>query len=99
MENNTMLHKIDDRLSRLEKSLNHLHQSDWFTIGEAAAYIRFSIRQIHRWIDEGILKSKKINGGRKLLIHRKWLDSVVMFGKSDRLTPKEKQELNKLETK
>ena len=96
MDNNAILTEILERLSQMEKMLSH-HQSNWFKIEEAAEYTKFSKRQLHRWINEGILKTKKINGGRKILIHKKWLDNVIMFGKSERLSPSEKKELLKLE--
>ena len=58
MDNNAILTEILERLSQMDKILSH-HQSNWFKIEEAAEYTKFSKRQLHRWINEGILKTKK----------------------------------------
>ena len=56
MDNNAILTEILERLSQMEKMLSH-HQSNWFKIEEAAEYTKFSKRQLHRWINEVVLKT------------------------------------------
>lgn len=70
---------IIDKLNRIEKIAFDI-RSPWFTVKEAAAYIKSSDRTLRRMIASGILKTYRLPaGGHRIL--RKDLDSITMFGK------------------
>ena len=70
----------------------------WLTIQDASTYLNMSTRQIHRYINDGILKAYQTGG-----YHFKWLfdvrdlDAFVMYKLPYRkLTRPQKAEINVL---
>lgn len=92
---NEKLDIIINKLNRIEK-ITFGAGSPWFTIKEAAAYVKSSDRTLRRWIDKGILKSYKMpKGGHRLL--RRDLDSITLFGKQyNKLISTQKRIVNEL---
>ncbi len=67
--------------------------SPWYTINEASAYLKTSVRSLRRYIKNGNIKSHKTPTGA-IRFHRSDLDSFIMFGKSfSKLTRPQKEEL------
>ena len=80
-------------LGRLLSAVNR-RPSPWFTVKEAAEYLRSSERQIRRYIDENHLKANRLPTG-SIRIHISDLDSFIMYGKkSDKLTRPQRDILN-----
>ncbi|MCF7902353.1 MAG: helix-turn-helix domain-containing protein [Candidatus Marinimicrobia bacterium] len=64
----------------------------WFTVKEAATYIRSSISKVRQLIDQGKLKSHRLDdSGSKstILIHRQDLDALILFDRSTGLSKRE----------
>ena len=68
----------------------------WFRVAEAAKYARVSLRTIERWISIGKLKTVKPAGGRIRLIRQEWIDSVILFNRSNDLTKIQIMKVKKL---
>lgn len=66
-------------------------RSIWFTINEAAFYLRYSSRHLRRLISQNKIKYQKLpTGGIRL--HRSDLDAFIIFGSSfNKLTRPQKQ--------
>ena len=80
-------------LGRLLSRVNR-RPSPWFTVKEAAEYLRSSERQIRRYIDDKHLKANRLPTG-SIRVHISDLDSFIMYGKkSDKLTRPQRDILN-----
>ena len=64
----------------------------YFTISQAAQYLKVSTRTLQRFIKEGRLRVSRVTT-RRIIIHKKWLDAYAIYGRS-RLTPTEWRELH-----
>ena len=72
-------------LGRLLSAVNR-RPSPWFTVKEAAEYLRSSERQIRRYIDDNHLKANRLPTG-SIRVHIMDLDSFIEYGlKSNKLT-------------
>ncbi len=72
----------------------------WYTLREAGEYLRCGVTSVRRLIDEGKLKSYRLYQEKEkstILIHRKDLDSLVLFGKCKGLNPREQQRLKAMQ--
>lgn len=49
--------------------------SPWLNVDEAAAYARVGRKVIYKAIASGKLRAAHVDGRRKIIIHRDWLDS------------------------
>ena len=49
--------------------------SPWLTIDEAGAYAHVGRKVLYRAIADGRLRAAHVDGRRKLIIHREWLDA------------------------
>ena len=80
-------------LGRLLSRVNR-RPSPWFTVKEAAEYLRSSERQIRRYIDDNHLKANRLPTG-SIRVHISDIDSFIMYGKkSDKLTRSQRDILN-----
>jgi excisionase family DNA binding protein len=48
--------------------------SPWLNIAESCAYARVGRKVVYRAIADGRLRAAHVDGRRKLIIHRDWLD-------------------------
>lgn len=89
------INKIIDKLNRIEKIAFDV-RSPWFTVKEAAAYIKSSDRTLRRMIASGTLKSYRLpEGGHRIL--RRDLDSITLFGKPfNKLVSQQKKVVNEI---
>lgn len=86
---------IVNQLSRIERIAYDV-RSPWFTVSEAANYIKLSERTLRRWISSGTLKTHRLPGGGHRVL-RKDLDSITMFGKHySKLVSQQKRMVNEL---
>lgn len=87
------LDKIIENLNRIERIAFDV-RSPWFTVSEAAKYIKLSDRTLRRWIASGILKTYRLpEGGHR--IKRRDLDGITLFNKHyDKLTSQQKNVVN-----
>lgn len=67
----------------------------WFTVTLASDYSTLSVRTLRRAIQQGKLKASRSCPGGRWLIHRRNLDSFLMFGKC-RLSPTERLQYEEL---
>ena len=80
-------------LGRLLSAVNR-RPSPWFTVKEAAVYLRSSERQIRRYINDRHLKANRLPTG-SIRVHIADIDSFIMYGKkSDKLTRPQRDILN-----
>jgi excisionase family DNA binding protein len=85
------LDKFGDILQILNTSIV---RSPWYKLQEAAEYLRCGVTTIRRLIDEGLLKSHRLDQRAEkstILIHRKDMDALILFGKSRGLQPREQK--------
>ena len=84
--------------------LRHIHSvrdkknepSTWYTLKEAAAYSRTGVTKLRELIEEGKLKSHRLDDSKKtstIIIHRKDLDAVILFDRSAGLSKREQERL------
>ncbi len=72
----------------------------WYSLREAGEYLRCGVTSVRRLIDEGKLKSYRLDQEKEksnILIHRKDLDSLVLFGKCKGLMPRDLQRLKAMQ--
>jgi|APSaa5957512622_1039677.scaffolds.fasta_scaffold33907_2 excisionase family DNA binding protein len=72
----------------------------WYNLREAGEYLRCGVTTIRRLIDEGKLKSYRLDQVKEkctILIHRKDLDSLVLFGRCKGLMPRDLQRLKAMQ--
>ena len=55
-------------------------QSPWFTINEAAEYLRISVSQVRKLARRGLLKATRVNPNSqgKMIFNQIWLDAFGM---------------------
>ncbi|NQV34264.1 MAG: excisionase family DNA-binding protein [Phycisphaeraceae bacterium] len=66
----------------------------WYTVAEAAEYLRCSKRTIGRAVQSGGLRSERLNAGESrggLRFHHHWLDAFVLGFNAKRLSPVQKR--------
>jgi len=94
--------KGDEKLwARFLRHLQHQRQinqqpATWYTLKEAAVYARVGVTKLRALIDAGELKSHRVDDKKAkstILLHRKELDSVILFGRSSGLTKREQERL------
>jgi excisionase family DNA binding protein len=51
--------------------------SPWLNIDEAGAYARVGRKVLYKAIAAGRLRAAHVDGRRKLIIHREWLDAFL----------------------
>lgn len=74
--------------------INLQNTNTWFTLSEAADYLRISSKTLRRAIAANTIKYSKI--GSKYCFNRKWLNAFALgFGK--KLTPTEFQQLRDID--
>jgi excisionase family DNA binding protein len=74
---------LDERLAaRLRTSAD---ESPWFSLAEAARYVRVSQRTIQRLVERGRIRSMTV--GRRRLLHRDDLDALVRAATGEDATP------------
>jgi len=91
-------HKIFGRFLRHIQYIRQKHSPppSWFTVKEASIYLRIGTTKLRELIKMRKLKAHKVdNAGSNstILIHRKDLDSVVLFDKSSGLSPDNRKRL------
>jgi len=67
---------------------------EWFTISQTAKLMNCSIRNINRLIASRQLERRKVNG--LVLIHRDWINRLIMSNGSGILSPKDERQLKEL---
>ncbi|MBC8550951.1 MAG: helix-turn-helix domain-containing protein [Candidatus Brocadiales bacterium] len=67
----------------------------WFTISEAAEYLRVSEKTLRRAASNGTIKYKKPT--KKYVFHIKWLNSWVL-GYGKKLSPTQGREVSELQS-
>jgi excisionase family DNA binding protein len=72
--------EILERLSAIEAHLGS-NGSPWLNLHEASTYTRVSETTLRRWIEAGHLPAHRPNSDGKLLLHKKEIDAVLLFGK------------------
>mgnify|MGYP002640065637 CR=1 FL=1 len=68
----------------------------WHTLKEAAVYARTGVTKLRELIDEGKLRSYRLDDAKSkstILIHRKDLDAVILFDRSSGLNKREQDRL------
>jgi hypothetical protein len=68
----------------------------WYTLKEAGIYTRAGVTKIRELIKEGDLKSYRLDDAKSkstILIHRKDLDSVILFNRSSGLNKRQQNRL------
>lgn len=73
------------------EQINEVQHQEFFTIRQAAEFLKISTRTLNRAIQAGRCRAHKISDNRTI-IHKKWLYAFAIFGKS-RLTASERKEL------
>ena len=76
----TIFTEIRNRLEQIEAALTGIN-SPWLNISNAAKYAQVSGTTLRRWIDSGKLPARRVENGR-LLIHRRDIDSLLLFGET-----------------
>jgi excisionase family DNA binding protein len=69
-------------------------RSPWFTLKEAGEYLRCGVTTVRRLIDEGQLRSHRLDQRVEkstILLHRKDMDALVLCGRSRGLQPREQK--------
>ncbi len=87
--------QILERLTAIEASLAS-NASPWLNIREASKYTRVSTTTLRRWIEASILPSHRPNSDGKLLLHKREIDMVLLFGKV-KLTRPQREALKDLQ--
>ena len=90
--------EIFDSILRRMIQVNRIRT--WYTLREAGEYLRCGVTSVRRLIDEGKLKSYRLDQEKEksnILIHRKDLDSLVLFGKCKGLMPRDIQRLKAMQ--
>jgi len=85
------LRHVRTRRSRSEKL------STWHTLKEAAEYARTGVTKLRELIDEGKLKSYRLDDAKSkstILINRKDLDAMILFDRSSGLTKRQQERLS-----
>jgi excisionase family DNA binding protein len=49
----------------------------WFTVDEAASYLRTGRRLVYAEVSRGRLKAARVGARRQLRFHRAWLDAYL----------------------
>ena len=73
----------------------NLADRHWFTVAMASEYSGISERSIRRAVKQGKLKASRAGPGGRYIVHRRHLDSYLLFGKC-RLNEAEKHQLTEL---
>ncbi|MBT3632302.1 MAG: helix-turn-helix domain-containing protein [Candidatus Marinimicrobia bacterium] len=87
--------------SILQRILQQNRPMTWYTLKEAGEYLRCGVTSVRGLIKEGKLKSYRLDQMKEkstILLHRKDLDSLVLFGRCKGLMPRERQRLNTMQT-
>jgi excisionase family DNA binding protein len=87
--------EIDARLRDIETALLG-HTSPWLNIREASDYTRVSTTTLRRWIVGGLLPGHRPHSDGKLLLHKREIDALLLFGKV-RLTRPQREALKNLQ--
>ena len=69
----------------------------WHTLKEAAEYARTGVTKLRELIDDGKLKSYRLDDAKSkstILINRKDLDAMILFDRSSGLTKRQQQRLS-----
>jgi len=85
------LRHVRTRRSRSEKL------ATWHTLKEAAEYARTGVTKLRELIDEGKLKSYRLDDAKSkstILINRKDLDAMILFDRSSGLTKRQQERLS-----
>jgi len=85
------LRHVRARRSRSEKL------ATWYTLKEAAEYARTGVTKLRELIDEGKLKSYRLDDAKSkstILINRKDLDAMILFDRSSGLTKRQQERLS-----
>lgn len=67
-------------------------KSKWFTLNEAASYLRYSTRHLRRMISQKKIKHHKLTTGG-IRLHRSDLDAFIIFGSSFRKLTRPQKEI------
>lgn len=95
--------KGDEKIfARFLRHLRHQRQFDqqpatWYTLQEAAAYLSAGVTKIRELISEGTLRAHRLDDAKEkstILLHRRDLDAVVLFNRSESLTKRQQQRLD-----
>ena len=68
----------------------------WYSLKEAGVYARTGVTKLRKLIDSGKLRSYRLDDSKKtatIIIHRKDLDSVILFDRSSGLGKREQERL------
>jgi len=90
--------KIFERFLRHIRSCRKKSEqlSTWHTLKEAAEYARIGVTKLRELIDEGKLKSYRLDDAKSkstILINRKDLDAMILFNRSSGLTKRQQARL------
>jgi excisionase family DNA binding protein len=90
--------KIFERFLRHIRSCRKKSEqlSTWHTLKEAAEYARTGVTKLRELIDEGKLKSYRLDDAKSkstILINRKDLDAMILFNRSSGLTKRQQARL------
>jgi excisionase family DNA binding protein len=87
--------EICERLTAIEALLDS-NGSPWLNLPEASNYTKVSPTTLRRWIEAGLLPGHRPNSDGKLLLHKKEIDAVLLFGKV-KLTRPQREALKDLQ--
>ena len=91
--------KIFERFLRHVKSrrIKSEKLATWHTLKEAAEYARTGVTKLRELIDDGKLKSYRLDDAKSkstILINRKDLDAMILFDRSNGLTKRQQERLS-----
>lgn len=94
------IHEFRELIISISKEMNVDNQT-WYTVAEAAEYLRCSDRTIRRAVQVGGLRCEQLRtGGTRgsLRFHRRWLDAYMLGLNARRMSPVQKRLLDELYT-
>jgi excisionase family DNA binding protein len=99
MQRRKSYEKIYERFLRHVKSRRKWSEklATWYTLKEAAEYARTGVTKLRELIDEGKLKSYRLDDAKSkstILINRKDLDAMILFDRSSGLTKRQQARLS-----
>lgn len=91
--------KMFERFLRHVKSRRRRSEklATWYTLKEAAEYARTGVTKLRELIDEGKLRSYRLDDAKSkstILINRKDLDAMILFDRSSGLTKRQQERLS-----
>lgn len=92
------IHEFRELIIAIGKEMNVDNQT-WYTVAEAAEYLRCSDRTIRRAVQLGGLRSEMLRTGSSrggLRFHKRWLDAYMLGLHSRRMSPVQKKLLEDL---